>query len=301
MASAPTRASSAPPTPESDAQPDAKVLDPVKRKADSVPPSVSPTSKKMGDTAVQETPALKRKLDDLDATPSPDIEAIKQGTPAKKPKTTGPTVKRAKTTTPRAKKTATASSAVAKRSRKTPSPQQNMAPDSTTAPAPVNTAVANKIKQVKAFLGRGHDSVLEHDPKNPNHVMVPSSLLAGAVTVMRTDYQIGSPEDAEHADVDDAIIHINKRSTGTDAVEVDWFTVDVSVTTEFETKIKEKIPDSGLEDVCLLEIQMEMIQRDLLERYTLPEPELSEYRKRMRETLRRPAALQDEDFQPRTE
>lgn len=290
MASSSTRAIPVPSTARQTTEPSAESLDLVNRKAHSGRQAISVTGLRSGKIAAQATSALKRKLDDLGDTTETENEATRsEHPPGKKHKVANATVKMAKTTTPRTKRATIAGSAGTKRGKKMPSRQQSTFAEPATLTAPINTALAAKVKLVKSFLACNFDTALERDPKHKNLVVVPSSLLAGAMRTMCAHYQIGCVDDARYSDVGEAFIDISKRLDGTDAVEVDYFTVDVTAETVLEKQVKEKIADYGLQDVRLLEVELEMIRKEWLERHSLPEKEHIEYLKEMSKLFGRPA------------
>lgn len=133
-------------------------------------------------------------------------------------------------------------------------------------PAPINQQVANKVKQVLLFTKdeQNDDTKLERDPKNSALVSVPYSSFQSAIMRMQAHYEILQPLDQCINDVQDVVFNNFERNIGP-TPNIDWITIDVSKPNTFENSIKQKIARHGLDGLSLLEVELKMFTKDLLE------------------------------------
>lgn len=206
---------------------------------------------KKANTSKDESPA--------DVSVSPKDSAIEADTPssAEPRKAVAKTKKRS----PSKKATAKTSN------KKKKEAATDVVPPPTLLPAPINQQVANKVKQILTFIKVEDEceSRLERDQDNRDLISVPYSSLISAIMRMQAQYEISQSLESCISDIQDVVVQYFKRNFGP-TPDIDWVTFDASKTSTFEHTIQQKIAWHGLEDVNLLEIELEMFTKNILEK-----------------------------------
>ncbi|KXT16866.1 hypothetical protein AC579_6829 [Pseudocercospora musae] len=122
----------------------------------------------------------------------------------------------------------------------------------------LNKILRAKIKSVLTFL----------DTTAPDRttMTITKSHLIAALMRLRQDYEIEDPKWADITrDVGEAVVREFSGPMGTLRVKTDWVVLDLSVKTEIEKMIEVKVEGWGLEDVRFLEVELEILGKEMEE------------------------------------
>ncbi|KAF7189716.1 hypothetical protein HII31_08823 [Pseudocercospora fuligena] len=167
------------------------------------------------------------------------------------------------------KKKAAAVTSKPKATRKSTRSKTN-APTEPTTSKPVRKHIN---KTVQAKIQSTLDFIDTTPPRNPSRstITITKSHLTAALMTLRQDYEISDPKWANiETDVGEAVIREFEGPIGTFKFKTEWVVLDLNVKTEIEKIIEEKIGEGwGLEHVKLLEVEIEIIGRQMEEVATL--------------------------------
>lgn len=141
----------------------------------------------------------------------------------------------------------------------------------TTPPPPkpkrINKIVRAKVESILDFVNTTDpsDTVLERsDTETPSLITITKSHLISTLMSLRADYELGDPMWADlSTDIPEAVVRTFSAPNGTWNVETEWVVVDVSIKTDIEKQVEVKVEGWGLEDVRLLEVEMEVVGREI--------------------------------------
>ncbi|KAI6889793.1 hypothetical protein KC318_g15186 [Hortaea werneckii] len=232
-----------------------------KRKATkAVNPSTAVTeSPKLSDAkptlSLKKTPSKKRKTHDIERTEDSSVGEGK--TPdtspsTKKPRRTSPKTPRRPKESQKAQRMAVESTAKVKM----PPPNQ------------LSYIVRCKIRRVQDFADTTSHTSLTRSSDNEKVIHIPERNLLGTLMRLYVDYELGAAETASLDQVEGAITERFTAPVGQQQRETryNWVKFDTNVPTALEKDIQAKVAGYGLERVNLIEMEMEMMNCELLER-----------------------------------
>ncbi|KAI7143967.1 hypothetical protein KC316_g15651 [Hortaea werneckii] len=250
-----------------------------KRKATkAVNPSTAVTeSPKLSDAkptlSLKKTPSKKRKTHDIERTEDSSVGEGK--TPdtspsTKKPRRTSPKTPRRPKESQKAQRMAVESTAKVKM----PPPNQ------------LSYIVRCKIRRVQDFADTTSHTSLTRSSDNEKVIHIPERNLLGTLMRLYVDYELGAAETASLDQVEGAITERFTAPVGQQQRETryNWVKFDTNVPTALEKDIQAKVAGYGLERVNLIEMEMEMMNCELLERMN-PE-ELKKFYEETRQKVR---------------
>ncbi|KAI7477372.1 hypothetical protein KC357_g4549 [Hortaea werneckii] len=200
-------------------------------------------------------PGRKRKSHEAERTEKSLVEegkTLDTSPLAKKPKRASPKTLR------RPKETQEANTTVVEGTAKT-----KMSP-----PNHLSYNVRCKIRRVQDFADNTSHTTLTRFSDNANIIHIPERNLLGTLMRLYADYELGAAESASLDQVEEAITARFTAPVGQQQRETqyNWVKFDTNVQTTLEKEIQAKVAGYGLERVNLIEMEMEMMNSELLER-----------------------------------
>ncbi|KAI7159602.1 hypothetical protein KC349_g4026 [Hortaea werneckii] len=125
-----------------------------------------------------------------------------------------------------------------------------------------------KIRRVQDFADNTLRTSLARSSDNEKVIHIPERNLLGTLMRLYVDYELGAAETASLDQVEEAITERFTAPVGQQQLETkyNWVKFDANVQTSLEKKIQAKVAGCGLERVNLIEMEMEMMNFELLER-----------------------------------
>ncbi|KAI7490029.1 hypothetical protein KC351_g863 [Hortaea werneckii] len=200
-------------------------------------------------------PGRKRKINEAERTEDSSVgegKALDTSPVAKKPKRASPKTPRRPKETHKANRTAVESTT------KTNMPSRNQ----------LSYIVRCKIRRVQDFAANTSHTTLARSSDNEQIIHIPERNLLGTLMRLYVDYELGAAETASLDQVEAAITERFTAPVGQQQRETryNWVKFDTTVQTPLEKEIQAKVAGYGLERVNLIEIEMEMMNSELLER-----------------------------------
>ncbi|KAI6808318.1 hypothetical protein KC340_g17112 [Hortaea werneckii] len=205
--------------------------------------------------SLKKTPSKKRKTHDIERTEDSSVgegKTLDTSPSTKKPRRTSHKTPRRPKESQKAQKMAVESTAKIKM----PPPNQ------------LSYIVRCKIRRVQDFAGTTSRTSLTRSSDNEKIIHIPERNLLGTLMRLYVDYELGAAETASLDQVEEAIIERFTAPLGQQQRETryNWVKFDTNVTTALEKEIQAKVAGYGLERVNLIEMEMEMMNCELLER-----------------------------------
>ncbi|KAI7169989.1 hypothetical protein KC316_g11447 [Hortaea werneckii] len=205
--------------------------------------------------SLKNTSSKKRKTHDIERTEDSSVEegkTLDTSPLAKKPRRTSPKTPR------RPKESQKASIIAVESTAKTRMPPANQ----------LSYIVRCKIRRVQDFADNTSRTSLTHSSDNEKIIHIPERNLLGTLMRLYVDYELGAAEAASVDQVEEAITERFTAPVGQQQRETrcNWVKFDTNVQTSLEKKIQAKVTGYGLERVNLIEMEMEMMNCELLER-----------------------------------
>ncbi|KAI7216117.1 hypothetical protein KC333_g5044 [Hortaea werneckii] len=125
-----------------------------------------------------------------------------------------------------------------------------------------------KIRRVQDFADNTSRTSLTRSSDNEKIIHIPERNLLGTLMRLYVDYELGAAETASLDEVEEAIIERFTAPVGQQQREMryNWVKFDTNVPTALENGLQAKVAGYGLERVNLIEMEMEMMNCELLER-----------------------------------
>ncbi|KAI6790491.1 hypothetical protein KC363_g1229 [Hortaea werneckii] len=200
-------------------------------------------------------PGRKRKSHEAERTEQSSVEqgkTLDTSPLTKKPKRASPKTPR------RPKETQEADTTAVEGTAKTKMPPPNQ----------LSYTVRCKIRRVQDFADNTLHTTLTRSLDNSNIIHIPERNLLGTLMRLNVDYELGAAESASLDQVEEAITARFTAPVGQQHRETqyNWVKFDANVQTTLEKEIQTKVAGYGLERINLIEMEMEMMNYELLER-----------------------------------
>ncbi|GAB1726191.1 hypothetical protein NU195Hw_g5278t1 [Hortaea werneckii] len=209
-----------------------------------------------GDTLSQKKkPGRKRKTYEAERTENSSVEegnTLDTSPVAKKPKCASPKTPRRPKETQKANRTTVDSTT------KTNMPSRNQ----------LSYIVRCKIRRIQDLAANTSHTTLTRSSDNADIIHIPERNLLGTLMRLYVDYELGAVETANLDQVEAAITERFTAPVGQQQRETryNWVKFNTNVQTPLEKEIQAKVAGYGLERVNLIEMEMEMMNSELLER-----------------------------------
>lgn len=148
------------------------------------------------------------------------------------------------------------------------SPQDNATADaagpSSPPPKELSFRLAWKVRRVHEFLAAVNEdqTLLRRSQDNKTHIHIPELTLLGVLMRFYIDYELGDPQSADIADVEEASVGRYTAPVHPTAQDSSWIIFNTDAAAALETLAQEKVYGHGLEGVNLMEMEMEMHARE---------------------------------------
>ncbi|KAI7285099.1 hypothetical protein KC345_g1934 [Hortaea werneckii] len=200
-------------------------------------------------------PGRKRKVHEAERTENSSVEegkTLDTSPLAKKPKRASPKTPR------RPKETHNANTSAVVSTAKTNMPPRNQ----------LSYIVRCKIRRVQDFAANTSHTTLARSSDNEQIIHIPERNLLGTLMRLYVDYELGAAETACLDQIEAAITERFTAPVGQQQRDTryKWVKFDTNVQTPLEKEIQAKVAGYGLERVNLIEMEMEMMNAELLER-----------------------------------
>ncbi|KAI6898173.1 hypothetical protein KC318_g9303 [Hortaea werneckii] len=204
---------------------------------------------------LKNTPCKKRKTHDIERTEDSSVgegKTLDTSPLAKKPRRTSPKTPR------RPKESHKPNGTAIESTTKTKMPPPNQ----------LSYIVRCKIRRVQDFAGTTSRTSPTRSSDNDKIIHIPERNLLGTLMRLYVDYELGAAETASLDQVEEAIIERFTAPVGQQQrkTKYNWVKFDTSVPTTLEKQIQVKVAGYGLERVNLIEMEMEMMNCELLQR-----------------------------------